>query len=411
MNLTLSANMKQIRYLTAIALFAWICIAAMPARADSYYSSIGLGLPRYFVSTKAHAMGGAGIGVVDRMSLNAMNPAAINIQGMTTLGVNLEYEYVDNKSQIGGVKTRNGQALAMQFIVPVQKHLTLISMLRPLTSSRYTLSFAEESEDYSYTRTLKGNGGINAAGVGLQYARGDHWAAAAVIDFNFGTYSEEWKTDFAAAEFRNATDQFNSYIWGLGFDLGLYYRVTPFLSLGATYRSGSTMHLETSATLGNSFKIAADSNKVDVNYPAAFGLGAAFNVKKWLFAMDYYRQSWKQYELGGVRPANFDKFERFSAGIEFLESRSPLERYQRRIAYRLGGYYARLPFTNDQGEAVHEAFVSLGIGLPFSVTVGQVDVAIEVGKRGDVSKFMYEDTIFRLTGSIVGSERWFQRRY
>jgi hypothetical protein len=60
---------------------------------------------------------------------------------------------------------------------------------------------------------------------------------------------------------------------------------------------------------------------------------------------------------------------------------------------------------------VHEAFLSFGFGLPFPITVGQVDLAFEIGRRGDVSRFMYEDTIFRLSGSLVGSERWFERRY
>jgi hypothetical protein len=191
----------------------------------------------------------------------------------------------------------------------------------------------------------------------------------------------------------------------------MVYRVNKFLSLGGVYKSGSNMHLETSGTLGNSFKISADSNKVDVNYPAALGFGAAINLNKWLFAVDYYNQFWDEYSLDNQKRADFKSFQRVSAGIEFMESNNHLERYRRRIAYRLGGYYARLPFSNANGESVHEAFVSLGIGLPFSVTVGQVDLAIEVGKRGDVSKFMYEDTIFRLSGSLVGGERWFQRRY
>jgi len=45
------------------------------------------------------------------------------------------------------------------------------------------------------------------------------------------------------------------------------------------------------------------------------------------------------------------------------------------------------------------------------VTAGQVDIALEVGRRGDVGRFMYEDTIFRVSGSLTGGERWFQRRY
>ena len=107
-----------------------------PVHADSYYSSIGLGLPKYMVSTKASGMGGAGIGVMDRIALNSLNPATLNIQGMTTLGVNFEYEISDNQSNVGSAVTRYGNAMGMQFIVPLQKKVTLYIMLRPLTNSR-----------------------------------------------------------------------------------------------------------------------------------------------------------------------------------------------------------------------------------------------------------------------------------
>jgi hypothetical protein len=52
-------------------LFASICYA------DSFYSSIGPGMPRYFVSGKAAGMGGAGIAIFDELAINSVNPAAL----------------------------------------------------------------------------------------------------------------------------------------------------------------------------------------------------------------------------------------------------------------------------------------------------------------------------------------------
>jgi hypothetical protein len=400
------------RFATLIFLAMCLLVAySMPVQADSYYSSIGLGMPKYLVSVKANGMGGAGIGVIDRMALNNLNPAAINIQGMTTLGVNLEYEYVDNKSEFGSANTRYGNAMGMQFIVPIKKNITLITMLRPLTSSRYTLSFASGDTSLDYTRTLKGDGGISSVAGGLQYVFKNRLSIAALGNLNFGAYNEQWRYEFTDAEYRDGTDEFNSHLWGFGYDLSALWKVNKLLSVGGLYRSGSTMKMETSITLANGTTIDADSNKIDVNYPSAFGLGMALNLKKWLFAADFYQQSWDKYSLGDGTGAGLKPFRRFSAGIEFLDAKSALERYRRRIAYRFGGYYSQLPFANDKGESVHEAFLSFGFGLPFPITVGQVDLAFEIGRRGDVSRFMYEDTIFRLSGSLVGSERWFERRY
>lgn len=391
---------------------ALILLAAglRPVFADSYYSSIGLGLPKYLVTTKAAGMGGAGIAVLDRLALNSLNPAAINIQGMTTLGVNMEYEMAHNESGLGSANTRYGNAMGMQFIVPVKKELLFMTMLRPLTGSRYTLSFASTDTALAYTRTLNGNGGVSSAALGLQYNYRGWLAVAAMADLHFGAFNEKWDYDFVDAEFRDGTDEFNSHLYGVGYDLSAWWRINERFAVGGLYRSGSRLNMETSVDLANGVKISADSNKIDIDYPAALGFGAALTLKKWLFAADFYRQGWEKYRLdgaaGGLKP-----YTRLSAGIEYRDSRTALDRYRRRIGWRLGGYYAELPFANGAGETVHETFLTLGVGLPFPVTVGQVDLAVEVGRRGDVERFMYKDTIIRISGSLVGSERWFQRRY
>jgi len=382
-----------------------------PARADSYYSSIGLGLPKYLVSTKASGMGGAGIGVMDRITLNSLNPATLNVQGMTTLGVNCEYEISDNQSNVGSAVTRYGNAMGVQFVVPVQKKVTLFLMLRPLTNSRYTLAYTSTDTTLEYTRTIKGDGGINAGVIGLQYNLKDRLFIAALANFNFGAFNEQWEYAFVDDAYRDATDAFNSHLWGFGYDLSLFYKLNSTFSIGGLYRSASRLNMATSIDLSSTTATESDSDRIKIDYPAAFGAGIAVNLKKWLFAADYYQQQWQEYAHDGKRVEGLESFQRFSLGAEYTDSRSRLEGYRRRISWRLGGYYSRLPFTNADGENVHETFLSFGCGLPFSVTAGQVDIAFEVGRRGDVSRFMYEDTIFRLSGSLTGGERWFQRRY
>ena len=396
---------------------AWITAGALiflltvPLRADSYYSSIGLGLPKYLITTKAVGMGGAGIGVMDRMAINSLNPAAINIQGMTTLGVNLEYEIANNKSNVGSANTRYGNAMGMQFIVPIQKKFTLMTMLRPLTNSRYTLQYTSADTSLEYTRTIKGDGGLTSAAIGLQYAYKYKFYIAALVDLHFGAFNEQWQYEFSSKEYRGGTDEFNSHLWGFGYDVSTFYKLNDLISIGGLYRSASRLNMGTSMDLANSITIDADSNKIRIDYPAAYGMGVSMRMKKWLVAADYYTQRWNDYKQDGQKIAGLESYNRYSAGVEYLDTKSNLERYSRRIAWRLGGHFSQLPFTNAEGENVHETFLSFGIGLPFAVTVGQIDIAMEIGKRGDVSRFMYEDTIFRLSASLIGSERWFQRRY
>jgi len=386
-------------------------LSAHTVLADSYYSSIGLGMPRYFVSQKAVGMGGGGLAVMDRLAANSLNPSANDIQGMAMLGVNLEYERIHNENSQGNINTGNGMASGMQFLLPMSKRLTLITMLRPLTTSRYTMKIDSSSDGNPYSRILKGTGGLSAASLGLGYRWSAGVSFAAEMDFLFGSYNEEWRTDFVTTDFRDATDKLNSFLWGIGFDAGLRLQPWKPLSFGLIYRTGSTLHLENRMTLGSGKKIEPDSLTREISYPGAVGAGMALELKKWLLAVDYYTEFWQRYKLDGVRRSDMGVYQRLGGGIEFQDSKDPFEKYHRRIAYRIGAYYTRLPFLNEAGDAVHEFFATAGIGLPFSPAVGRVDLAIEVGQRGDLTHFPYQERIIRFTGSIIGGERWFQRRY
>ncbi len=377
------------------------------ARADSFYSSIGLGIPRYFVSPKSIGMGGAGIGFVDRLAVNAMNPAAINVMGITTLSVDFEYESVDSKNSLAAVNTRHGNASGFRFVVPLKRYLNLLTMLKPLAGSRYTLSLEQSTEASEYTRIVQGDGGLSAAGLGLQYQIKPWLSLGSMMNFHFGSYKEQWKTDFVEETFTDASDEFNSYLWGIGFECGALLKPGKNIGVGLVYKYGGRLDAETQSTLGSGFDLGTVT--VDIAHPPAYGLGISYAFPKLLFALDYYMQSWSQYKIENVHRDNLHDYWRIGGGLEFLSSRDFLASYFKRVSLRLGAYYAELPFTNSDQSSVSEKFLTFGIGLPFHVNAGRVDLSLEVGTRGQLPQADYRDAIIRLSGSITGSELWFQR--
>jgi hypothetical protein len=66
----------------------------------------------------------------------------------------------------------------------------------------------------------------------------------------------------------------------------------------------------------------------------------------------------------------------------------------RRWAYRVGG------------EPVDEKWLNLGTGFPFGHNLGELDVALSYGIIGELEKNGLETTIWRLTISVTGLERW-----
>jgi len=379
--------------------------AGSPARADSYYSSFGLGLPRYYVSQKATGMGGAGIGIADPFALNTMNAAANQTGVATCLGVQFDYEWVQSASTLGEVQTANGNAAGVQFIFPLKNRITFISLLRPLTISRFMLKADLKADTLTYSHIIKGNGGLSAGSLGLQYNLNDRVMVAGLINFNFGTIKEEWQYTFAPSGYVNSDDQYNSHLSGITYDLGVLLKPVQRLGVGLIYKTGRDLKQKTDISASSGFSQTLPEGTI--RYPGAFGFGVSLSVAKTVWALDYYQQDWSAYRVNGVSREAFKDYQRIGGGVEYSQSSRPTDRYLQRIAWRLGAYSAQLPYANAAGDAVGEQFITAGVSLPFKRDNGRIDMAVELGLRGERTHFLYEEKILRFSVSVMGRERWF----
>ncbi len=375
--------------------------------ADSIFSSLGIGMPNYFVTPKAVGMGGAGIAVMDPMGLNAVNPAAISINGVTTLSIDFVLENVETRTRTEKATTRQGRPSGFRFGVPLKKNLNVLLALNSLVSSKYDLSTNNFEPDLSFTKTVRGEGGLSGAGIGVQYAPLKWMSLGTSAEINFGSYKEEWRLEFYDGTFQNTNDEILSHLIGPSFSFGLHMTPWQKLSVGLFYKTGSRLVVNGETRLAYGTTISTP--EVEINYPGAYGIGLAFPVAKMLFAIDYANQPWQSFKVAGV-DKNFKDYMRLGGGVEYKDASSYLAKYYRRISYRLGGYYAQLPFTNERNTAVTEKFLSFGIGLPFHFDAGRIDIAVEIGHRGSLTDFNHKESIYRLSASITSGEMWFQRR-
>lgn len=391
-------------------LFILLLLPAVITYADSYYSSYGLGMPQYFVSSQAVGMGGAGIAVKQYLSINGLNPAALNLNGFTKIAVNFKGEMVDNSVGDEHIKTRQGNASGFRFAIPIrQNSIAFLATLRPLVESRLAVDFSSQVDSVGFSRKVRTSGGISAASVGLQVAIFDGLSLGALFDFNFGAYNETWKTEFDDKLYLSSTDDISSHLWGTGIHLGAVYSPSSFFSIGATFQSQSDLTIETTTVPGSGIK----SSPVIQNatYPMAVGIGTAFNLKKFLLAFDYYNQFWDEYNLDGYKNKNMSQFKRISGGIEYLDSKDFLSNYPRRIALRIGGFYSQLPFKDANGEYINELFGTLGFGFPFNRNAGRIDISFELGKRESSDSDIYSEKVYRISASVTSAEKWFQRLF
>lgn len=390
----------------SVVLLTWVT----PSSADSYYSSMGLGIPSYYVSAQAVGMGGAGIGVRQYLALNELNPGSCNLQGFSSVAVGFQGEYVTHNIGDHSQSSISANAAGFRFAIPIAKQrFALLMSLKPKANSELSMEFENITDQFQAARTLNSKGGLNSASIGGNYAITKNLAIGLMAEFYFGAYRETWKTEFDDDTYLSSSDEITSHLWGKGLQIGLYAQPASFFSLGAVLSTASRLKGETTTRTKSGIEL--DPLRQDMNYPLSAGIGAALTLPKILLAVDFYMQDWDQFEIDGKTVEDVSDFWRLSLGGEYLDSKEYLTSYSRRIAYRIGASYAKLPALDLFGEQTAEILGSVGCGFPFSKNAGRLDLAIEFGKRSSSSLFLYSENIYRLSVSVTNAEKWFQRSF
>jgi hypothetical protein len=131
--------------------------------------------------------------------------------------------------------------------------------------------------------------------------------------------------------------------------------------------------------------------------------------RHWLISGDFRTQRWgsvKPEEMFGDR--GVDSYE-IAFGGEFIPSFDALDSYFKRMSFRLGANYQRLPYQEPAGNKVQQWTVNLGLGMPFGRGYNRIEFAVELGQRGNLSDNLAKENIVLFHAAIIGSERWFQR--
>lgn len=377
--------------------------------ADSFFSSAALGLPHYVVSAPAIGMGGAGIGVRQYLTLNEMNPAAVDLKGMSMVTAGLQAEAITHTIGDASTATRQANAAGFRLAVPIKSQFAVMFAFKPRTATRYTVDSETFIGDDKMTRTLDGKGGLNAVSLGGHYVIVKGVVFGAMFDYYFGTFQELWKTDFDNPDFLDTRENASSNFYGKGVQVGLFLQPWKALSFGAVFSSSSRLNAETSVVTGGGKSLEPVKQKAD--YPAGVGLGTAVTLNKFLITADLYQQWWTNFKIDGVVSTKTADYFRAGVGAEYCDAKDDLADYLRRISYRLGGYYARLPFVDGSGEQASELIATLGLGFPFKKNAGRIDLALEVGERSAGSAYPYSEKILRFSAYVTGAERWFIRNY
>ena len=400
--------------LCLITLFLELGLAAS-ARADSVFSAQALGELAPITDMRGRGMGGVSVAIADRWNVSRANPATIaDVKGFVLHGEML-LERLSTSDQNGEDYSAHATSFPwFRLGVELPQLGTFGFGIAPYTIVDYEFADIDRSSGEPVTQTFTGNDALSVLTFSFARRVRPRFDVGVDLDLPIGSYRDIFTTSFpAGGGYVNTQDS-----------LIVNVDRSPILRLGAAGTVHRRLRVGGAFTLGRDLGIRSEIKgdiedprsvtDADVHLPASLLLGAAYDVDAhWRVAADIGRTWWGSTELDiGDDPlftrSNIETRDmtRIGIGAEYQGDRTLETRnIWARIPWRGGYSYTPWYFRDGYGQEINEHVMSAGAGLPFADTFGMVQVALELGFRGDRAKNGASERFFRLGFSLSARER------
>jgi hypothetical protein len=330
-------------------------------------------------------------------------------------------------------KSVNGNLnyLATAFPIKPGKWTTSIGLM-PYTNINYKLQYQEQVIDNSTSLPVdtvsileQGSGGLSQ----LYWSNGvrihEDFAVGAKISYIFGSaisdysnllYNSSQPVPFIVGINEQAYVKDFMFGGGLSFSKDSLGKKDDYrLSAGLTYnfatdlRTRKTTVIERRLTSGDpitSDTLVRNNGYITIPSSLTFGVSISKGVR-WSGGAEFSVQDWSQFRSLSDEDEGLVKAWRMSVGGEFTPDQLAFNNYLKRLTYRIGFSYEKNPFLVN-----NEQLKDFGINFGFSLPTGRssLDWAFRIGKRGDKSENVLEETYYKVYFGITFNDQWFIRR-
>ncbi len=378
---------------------------------DSIYSLRGIGVLYDYSGGRAISMGNAGVAVADSAQLNWGTPAALTELRRVTLASQFFIQNLRTANQKAAYWTGYANFFGLYGAFPIGHNIAFGFGLKPISKVDFRFEDSGEVDGTGYLRTISGRGGLNRFYFEGGFRPFKFLRVGAGVGYVFGKTDEDLRVNYASGDFVPTYDQYRSKYSGTNAHVALQVRPLRYLQLGVYHETGfklsKTVEIRKINPSNQRAKTMASVNS-SLRIPQRWKVGFAYRPNaRFLLAADYSTQDWSAY--GNETGESVDRDEGLGTGVEFL----PLGRYDQpfytHLAYRAGFRWNKSYLTDFAGKRIEEWMITAGIGVPFLGGMGVVDIDLEYGRRGSLSRNTFEENLFRLSIVVTGSEWWFVR--
>lgn len=149
-----------------------------------------------------------------------------------------------------------------------------------------------------------------------------------------------------------------------------------------------------------------------IKLPAKLSFGTGFGeVKKWLVGgeITLLNNSVMSNRFTDINGATFENSVRYSLGGFFIPNYNSYSSYYKRIVYRGGLRYENTGIV-IQNKSINDFAANIGLGMPLSGTFTNINIGLEIGKRGTKYYNLVEENYINLSVGLSLSDKWFVKR-
>ncbi len=398
---------------------------------SSPYSFYGIGDIKFKGTVENRSMGGLSI-FPDSIHINLQNPAQLASLKRTNFSIGATYLNTKSKTETQSDKARRTALDYLAVGVPLRK-LGLAFGLIPYSSVGYKIQSITETtvanEKEVLTNQYYGIGGVNKVFFGVGFGLTKKINFGVDVQYNFGkiettnTTTKTVNNDFV----QDGTRELNSSdLRGVNFDLGITYqtklnnKLSLFSSINYTPQYSLTVNnsrtietFQSLSTIGTvTSSVQADVADTTIKIPSKLSFGTGFGeTKKWLLGAEVtlLNTSVTNNRFTDISGSTFENAVRYSVGGYFIPNYNSFTSYAKRVTYRGGIRYENTGLV-IKNKSITDCAANIGLGLPMRGTVSNINIGLEVGKRGTKSYNLVEENYVNLSIGLSLSDLWFVKR-
>jgi hypothetical protein len=305
----------------------------------------------------------------------------------------------------------------------------------PHSSVGYKLESLDSDDLIKYK--YYGKGGLNKVLLGFAYQFSESLAIGVNLDYNFGNIQNNG-IEFLYDDNLDPLDYHSreanrSDLSGFNYNMGLTFK--PMLSdliqlhSAITYSPDYDLNSENFRTFSsivinsnsgeefpiNEINVDLESlglKETSLSMPSKTSVGIGIGkLRKWFIGSEYtfVNTSVFKSDLINIDNTSYEDGSTLSFGGYFIPDYSSFKSVLNRIVYRSGIYFEKTGLIiNDQ--SIKEFGMTFGVGIPVGNMFSNLNLALEVGRRGTTDANLVEEKFANFKMSLSLNDRWFIKR-